>query len=87
MIPANPAAAVAALIPLQMLRPGEPAEIAQLIGRPEQVHRLQELGVRAGLPVEMLQSGSPCIVRLAEQRLCFRESDTIGILVRLGSSF
>jgi hypothetical protein len=33
----------------------------------------------------MVQPGSPCIVRLdGHHRLCFRETDHIGILVRPG---
>jgi hypothetical protein len=36
--------------------------------------------------IEMVQPGSPCIVRLAGHKLCFRESDVMGILVRAGVS-
>jgi ferrous iron transport protein A len=72
------------LIPVALLARGQSAEISQLIGRPEQVQRLQELGLRSGVQIEMIQPGSPCIVKLDEQRLCFRESDLVGILVRPG---
>lgn len=72
------------LIPVALLARGQSAEIGQLIGRPEQVQRLQELGLRSGAQIEMIQPGSPCIVKLDEQRLCFRESDLVGILVRPG---
>ena len=44
--------------PLQMLAAGQRARIDQLVGRPDEVHRLQELGMRVGTSVEMLQSGS-----------------------------
>lgn len=73
------------LIPLHLLTRGQFAEIGELVGKTEQIHRLEELGLRAGTVIEMLQPGSPCIVRLAGQKLCFRESDTLGILVRPGA--
>lgn len=72
------------LVPVRFLARGQSAEISELIGRPEQVQRLHELGLRSGVQIEMVQPGSPCIVKLAEQRLCFRESDLVGILVRPG---
>jgi Fe2+ transport system protein FeoA len=56
--------------------------VDRLVGRPEQVHRLEEIGLRAGTHIEVLQSGSPCIIRLASQRLCFRENELMGVLVR-----
>ncbi|MBM4003933.1 MAG: ferrous iron transport protein A [Planctomycetes bacterium] len=70
------------LVPLHMLNSGESAEIAQLVGVPDHVQRLKELGIRAGERVEMVQPGSPCIIRLAGTRLCFRESDALGVLVK-----
>jgi ferrous iron transport protein A len=72
------------LIPLGFLARGQSAEIGELVGRPDQVQRLRELGIRPGVQVEMVQPGSPCIVHLDGQRLCFRESEVIGILVRPG---
>ena len=70
------------LIPLRFLARGQSAEIGELIGQPDQIQRLRELGIHSGAQIEMVQPGSPCIVRLDAQRLCFRESDLIGILVR-----
>lgn len=72
------------LIPLGCLRSGQTAEVGQLVGDPQQVHRLQELGLRQGTKVEMVQAGSPCIIRMAGTKLCFRQSDAIGVLVRPG---
>lgn len=72
------------IIPLHMLSRGEVAEIDQLVGLTHEVHRLEELGLRSGVLVEMLQPGSPCIVGLAGHRLCFRENNSVGILVRAG---
>ncbi len=72
------------LIPLDFLQPGQTAEIDQVVGDPSRVHRLQELGLRQGTRVEMVQSGSPCIIRTSGSKLCFRRSETLGVLVKAG---
>jgi len=72
------------LIPLRCLRPGQTAEVGQVVGDPLQVHRLQELGVRQGTMIEMVQAGSPCIIRASGSKLCFRQSEALGVLVRPG---
>jgi Fe2+ transport system protein FeoA len=73
------------LIPLHRLSVGLTASVGQLLGRPEQVHRLEELGLRGGVQVEMLQTGSPCIIRLAGHKLCFRAEELLSVLVRPGA--
>jgi Fe2+ transport system protein FeoA len=70
------------LIPLRCLKSGQTGEVGQVLGDPQQVHRLQELGVRQGITVEMLQSGSPCIIRTSGSKLCFRPSEALHVLVR-----
>jgi len=72
--------------PLQMVPVGQRARIDQLLGRPDEVHRLQELGIRVGQPIEVLQSGSTCIVELDGTRLAFREHEGFRVLVRLGEA-
>ncbi len=74
------------LIPLNLLSPGQSADVGQVVGMPEHVQRLEELGLRGGAKVEMIQSGSPCIIRLAGHKLCFRSDDEmLRILVRRGA--
>lgn len=73
------------LVPLRMLARGQTAAIGELVGGPEHVHRLRELGLHSGAQIEMLRPGSPCIVRIDGQRLCFRETELVGILVRPGA--
>ena len=73
------------LIPLNLLGAGCTALVGQLLGHPEQVHRLEELGLRGGAQVEMLQTGSPCIIRLAGHKLCFRADELLRVLVRPGA--
>ena len=72
------------LVPLSCLRAGQRALVEQVLGQAEQVHRLEELGVRGGAKIEMLQAGTPCIVQLAGGKLCFRGGETMSILVRVG---
>jgi Fe2+ transport system protein FeoA len=74
------------LLPLNLLPPGSRALIGQLIGRAEDVHRLEELGLRVGEPVEMVQAGSPCIIKLGGSKLCFRDNETLGVLVQTGDA-
>ena len=71
------------LVPLSLLQPGQQAWIDQVVGRADEVHRLEELGMRVGSAIEVVQAGSPCIVRLGGAKLCFRACDVTSVLVRL----
>ena len=50
------------MIPLEFLPAGHSAAVGQLVGGQNDVHRLEELGLRGGTQIEMVQPGSPCIV-------------------------
>ncbi|HUS38087.1 MAG: FeoA domain-containing protein [Pirellulales bacterium] len=76
---------MADLLPLDRLSAGQPARVGQIVGQPEQVRRLRELGFRDGEPVEIIQAGSPCIVQLGSKRMCFRAAEMLGVLVQLGT--
>jgi Fe2+ transport system protein FeoA len=81
--PPNPVAvAMHDLIPLAQLHAGTRAAVDCVVGRPDDVHRLEELGLRAGTAVEMVQPGSPCIIRLAGNKLCIRADEIVSVLVR-----
>jgi Fe2+ transport system protein FeoA len=67
---------------LHFLAPGQTALVEELHGPVEQVHRLEELGIRAGVEIEMVQPGSPCIVRVSGGKLCFRQCERVNVLVR-----
>jgi ferrous iron transport protein A len=71
------------LVPLSLLQPGQQAWIDHVVGRADDVHRLEELGMRVGSAIEVVQAGSPCIVRLGGSKLCFRACDMTSVLVRL----
>jgi ferrous iron transport protein A len=69
------------VIPITQLRNGEVAEISKILGTPEQVRRLGELGLRGGVRLEIVRSGSPCIVRVAGAKLCIRHNELCHVLV------
>lgn len=71
------------LVPLSLLRAGEKGRIGGMHGNGEAVHRLRELGLHDGAPVQMVRPGSPCIIRLRGQRLGFRMDDLAHVLVQL----
>jgi hypothetical protein len=41
--------------------------------------------MRAGSVIEMVQAGTPCIVRLSGHKLCFRQGEAFNVLVRTGA--
>jgi ferrous iron transport protein A len=69
------------LVPIASLLPGQLAQVRQVVGRPEQVRRLEELGVRDGVVLELVRGGTPCIVRVGATKLCFREGEMCSVLV------
>jgi ferrous iron transport protein A len=74
-------AVVHELIPLNLAPTGAQVRVAQLIGAPDETRRLHELGLREGTVIEVVQSGSPCIIRLAGHKLCFRQGEGFHVLV------
>jgi len=72
---------VNALLPMFRLAAGQVGEIASISGDPSQVHRLHELGMYQGIKVTMVRSGTPCVIRLAGHKLCFRQNDGLEIQV------
>jgi Fe2+ transport system protein FeoA len=69
------------VIPLAQLPTGRIASVSTVLGPPEVVHRLDELGLRQGTVVEMVQAGTPCIIRFAGQKVCFRTDELLTVLV------
>jgi ferrous iron transport protein A len=70
------------LLPLDMLRAGEWADVAEVTGEPGWVCRMAELGVCVGCRLQMLQSGCPCLLRVGGCRLSLRADDPHHIMVR-----
>jgi ferrous iron transport protein A len=72
------------LVPLHGLPAGNSARVAHIFGCPEQVRRIHEMGIRDGTEIEMIRSGTPCIIRTGLQTLCVRGSDLLHVLVQPG---
>ena len=72
----------AELIVLGLLRAGQSATVETVLGLTDDAHRLQEIGLRNGARVQMLQPGNPCLVRLGDQRLGLRSDALATVLVR-----
>jgi Fe2+ transport system protein FeoA len=72
------------VVPLDHLAPGESGTILEVEGRPDHVHRLNEMGLRPGRPVRMVRSGGACIVAVGNHRFGFRGADAALILVEVG---
>jgi len=70
------------VLPLELIRAGEWAEIEDIAGEPTWVSRMAELGVRVGCRLQVLRQGKPCLLRIGSSRLSFRDESGMHILVR-----
>lgn len=70
------------MLPLELLRPGEWADVAEVTGEPTWVGRMAELGLRAGSRLQLLRGGSTCLLRIGGSRLSLRADGAMRILVR-----
>ena len=74
------------ILPMQLLNPGETGCIMDVEGDTQLVRRLDEMGLRAGVEIRMVQPGRPCIVAFDHQRLSFRGDDEAVVLVEVARS-
>jgi Fe2+ transport system protein FeoA len=74
---------VSHIVPLHLLAAGESGSICEIGGNAHLVRRLDEMGLRSGAAVRMVQPGHPCIVALDHQRLSFRGDDEAIVLVEV----
>jgi ferrous iron transport protein A len=70
------------VLPLDMLRCGQWADVAEVSGEAAWVGRMAELGLRTGCRVQVIQAGSPCLLHVGGSRLSLRGDATMQILVR-----
>jgi Fe2+ transport system protein FeoA len=73
------------ILPLERLKRGESGTIADVSGHQGWVSRLEELGIRAGVRVTMVQPGSPALFEAGAGRFSLRLGDAIRILVETGN--
>lgn len=70
------------IIPLELLRRNEIADVTEVHGEPAWVGRMAELGIRSGCRLRVLQPGQPCVLLVGESRLTVRGHADSQILVR-----
>jgi ferrous iron transport protein A len=70
------------LLPLELLGPGEWAEVHDVYGEPAWVGRMAELGIRNGCRLQVLQPGSPCLLAVGGCRLSLRGECACQVFVR-----
>ena len=70
------------LVPLDMLRAGEWADVEEVSGQPGWVGRLAELGIRQGCRLQVVQPGVTCLLNVSGCKLCLRGGECSQILVR-----
>ncbi len=68
-------------VPLDDLLVGESAFVRRVAGQADHVHRLEEFGLRGGTRIQMFQTGNPCILRMAGNKVCCRTDDLLHIMV------
>jgi ferrous iron transport protein A len=70
------------LLPLDMLRAGEWADVEEVTGVPAWVGRLAELGIRQGCRLQVVQPGATCLLNVGGCKLCLRPGECSQIMVR-----
>ncbi len=70
------------MVPLDLLAPGECADVAEVCGSPAWVRRMAELGIQCGSRVKVLRPGIPCVVEIGSARYCVRGDCDCQILVQ-----
>ncbi|GIW98446.1 MAG: hypothetical protein KatS3mg111_1779 [Pirellulaceae bacterium] len=73
-----------AALPLVQLRAEEAACVVELVGAPDEVRRLAEMGLSVGATIRMIRPGAPCLLAVGDtgaKRLSLRLSGEVDILV------
>ena len=69
-------------VPLHKLIVGQSAEVLQIEGNADHVHRLREFGLRQGCRIQMFRTGNPCILRAGGNKICLRTGRFLSVLVK-----
>ena len=70
------------VVPLEFLTAGERGRVVDVDGAEGTAMRLAEIGIRAGIDLQMLRPGRPCIVAVGNQRLSLRVDNSAVVLVK-----
>jgi ferrous iron transport protein A len=69
------------LVPLTLLAAGDSAVVQSVVGNAELVCHLAEIGLHAGAMLEMVRTGSTCILQVDGTKLCVRGDELLQVLV------
>jgi ferrous iron transport protein A len=69
------------LVPLSALLAGNLGRIHSVMGNPELVRHLAELGLQSGTLLEMVRPGTTCILRVDGAKLCVRGDELLRVMV------
>jgi len=70
------------LLPLELMRSGEWAEVREVVGCQSSVSRMAELGLRTGSRLRVLRQGKTCLLQLGGSKLSLRPDDKTQVFVR-----
>ncbi len=68
-------------VPFSLLRTNEMGTVSDVFGDEVAVHRLSEMGIHAGVKVQMVRPGYPCIISVNGRRFSVRLDNNVDILV------
>ncbi|MEQ1825709.1 MAG: FeoA family protein [Pirellula sp.] len=68
-------------LPIEYLPCDSQGTIVEMCGRPGQVQRLEELGIRNGCKVRMVCRGEPCLICIDGRRISLRLGGSAEIFV------
>lgn len=71
------------ILPVDFLENDQLGRVVELAGPEDWQHRLEELGMRPGQVVRLIQRGEPCIIGIQEKRLSLRCEPGTMILVEV----
>jgi ferrous iron transport protein A len=69
------------LVPLTLLAAGDSAVVQSVVGNAGLVRHLAEIGLHAGAMLEMVRTGSTCILQVDGTKLCVRGDELLQVLV------
>ena len=69
-------------VPVEFLAPETEGVVVDMCGEEQNVHRLEELGIRCGCKIRMLCPGETCLLAIEGKKMCLRLNSTAEILVQ-----
>ena len=78
--------AMSEIVPVELLNEHQDGRIVEIVGPTDWQHRLEEMGLREGQLVRLIQRGEPFILAIQNHRLSLRCEPGTMILVEIESA-